>query len=74
MAETEMKGQAVDPHEVKLSNKRVSLVEEHGKAVQELRAAEIRVNEMRALLERISGAIAVIDELLADEKKYKPYG
>lgn len=69
MTENKSEYQVADSHEEKLLNKRAALVAEHGKAMQELRAAEIRVNEMRALLERIGGAIAVIDELLAEEKK-----
>lgn len=48
----------------RLTARRVVLVGEQGKAVQALQAAEQQAMEMRALLERLAGAIMVIDELL----------
>jgi len=50
----------------KLNARRAGLVVEQGKAAQELRATEQHAAEMQALIQRISGAITLLDELLKD--------
>jgi len=52
--------------EAKLKDRRASLVMEQQKAVEAFRAAQQRATEMQALIERINGAMAVIDELLME--------
>ncbi len=53
----------------KMKSKRAELVLEQGKAVRMLQGAEQQVEDLKALLQRIAGAIMVIDELMKTEGK-----
>jgi hypothetical protein len=56
-----------DPWVMKMQARRDSLAGEQQRAVKEFQVAQQRAAEMQALIERLNGAITVIDELLKPE-------